>query len=73
MIGRQRLRDASAFEVYLRGDSFTFDACHNTPRIGRMVIACGRDAADVATTHTFRTAGLTEFSVITNEVDPASS
>jgi transglutaminase-like putative cysteine protease len=56
------------FEVYLEGGWYTFDARHNTPRIGRVVIARGRDAADVAITHTFGTAWLTEFQVITEEV-----
>jgi transglutaminase-like putative cysteine protease len=56
------------FEVYLEGGWYTFDARHNTPRIGRVVIARGRDAADVAMTHTFGTAWLTEFQVITDEV-----
>ena len=36
------------FEVFLDGRWFTFDARHNVPRIGRIVIARGRDAADVA-------------------------
>jgi len=56
------------FEAYLEGGWYTFDARHNTPRIGRVVIARGRDAADVAMTHTFGSAWLTEFSVITDEV-----
>jgi transglutaminase-like putative cysteine protease len=36
------------YEVFLEGRWFTFDARHNHPRIGRIVIAKGRDAADVA-------------------------
>ena len=36
------------FEVYLGGHWHTFDARHNTPRIGRILMARGRDAADVA-------------------------
>jgi transglutaminase-like putative cysteine protease len=56
------------FEVYLEGGWHTFDARHNTPRIGRIVIARGRDAADVAMTHTFGTAWLTQFEVITDEI-----
>jgi transglutaminase-like putative cysteine protease len=56
------------FEAYLEGGWYTFDARHNTPRVGRVVIARGRDAADVAMTHTFGTAWLTEFKVITEEV-----
>jgi len=56
------------FEVYLEGGWYTFDARHNQPRIGRIVIARGRDATDVAMTHTFGNAWLTEFQVITEEV-----
>jgi transglutaminase-like putative cysteine protease len=41
------------FEVYLGGTWHTFDARHNTPRIGRVLIARGRDAADVAISTTF--------------------
>ncbi|WP_091743284.1 transglutaminase-like domain-containing protein [Phenylobacterium immobile] len=59
------------FEVYLEGGWHTFDARHNAPRIGRIVIARGRDAADVAMTHTFGQAWLTEFKVITDEVTDA--
>ena len=36
------------FEVYLGGRWYTFDARHNTPRIGRILMASGRDATDVA-------------------------
>jgi len=57
------------FEAYLDGGWHTFDARHNTPRIGRVVVARGRDAADVAMTHTFGVAWMTEFQVITDEVD----
>jgi transglutaminase-like putative cysteine protease len=59
------------FEVYLEGGWFTFDARHNQRRIGRILIARGRDAADVAISTTFGTTFLTEFSVITEEVDDA--
>ena len=41
------------FEVYLGGRWYTFDARHNMPRIGRIVMARGRDAADVAISTTF--------------------
>jgi transglutaminase-like putative cysteine protease len=60
------------FEVFLDGEWFTFDARHNTPRIGRIVVARGRDAADVAITHTFGPAILTRFDVITEEVAEAA-
>ncbi len=56
------------FEAYLEGGWHTFDARHDKPRIGRIVIARGRDAMDVAMTHTFGTAWMTEFQVITEEV-----
>ena len=41
------------FEVYLGGKWHAFDARNNTPRIGRILMARGRDAADVALTTTF--------------------
>jgi transglutaminase-like putative cysteine protease len=56
------------FEVFLEGRWFTFDARHNHPRIGRVVIARGRDAADVAISTTFGPTKLTTFKVITEEV-----
>jgi transglutaminase-like putative cysteine protease len=56
------------FEVYLDGRWFTFDARHNHPRIGRIVMARGRDAADVAISTTFGTAQLARFTVITEAV-----
>ncbi|WP_223970595.1 transglutaminase family protein [Bradyrhizobium sp. RD5-C2] len=58
------------FEAYVGGRWFTFDARHNHPRIGRIVIARGRDAADVAISTTFGPAQLTSFSVITEECAP---
>jgi transglutaminase-like putative cysteine protease len=59
------------FEVYLDGRWFTFDARHNHPRIGRIVMARGRDAADVAISTTFGAVQLVKFSVVTDEVTPA--
>jgi len=56
------------FEVYLDGRWFTFDARHNHPRIGRVVMARGRDAADVAISTNFGPVQLVKFSVITEEV-----
>jgi len=56
------------FEVYLGGAWRTFDARHDTPRIGRILMAHGRDAADVAITTSFGTAWLTKFEVVTEEV-----
>jgi transglutaminase-like putative cysteine protease len=57
------------FEVYLDGRWHTFDARHNTPRIGRIVMARGRDATDVAISTTFGVTQLTQFTVITEELD----
>ena len=61
------------FEVYLGGRWYTFDARHNHPRIGRIVIARGRDAADVAISTTFGPAQLSRFSVLTEEVHEQGS
>lgn len=55
------------FEVYLDGRCFTSDARHNRPRIGRIVMARGRDAADVAISTAFGTAQLARFTMITGE------
>jgi transglutaminase-like putative cysteine protease len=59
------------FEVFLDGRWFTFDARHNHPRIGRIVIARGRDAADVAISTAFGAAMLTRFEVITDGIRSA--
>ena len=57
--------DFSAWcEVFMGGRWWTLDARHNRPRIGRIVVARGRDAADVAISTSFGTAQLTEFKVI---------
>jgi transglutaminase-like putative cysteine protease len=56
------------FEVYLGGKWWTFDARHNEPRMGRVLVATGRDAGDVAITTSFGMAELTKFNVETNEV-----
>jgi transglutaminase-like putative cysteine protease len=56
------------FEVFLGGQWFAFDARNNTPRIGRILIARGRDAADVALTTTFGINQLQSFTVRTDEV-----
>jgi transglutaminase-like putative cysteine protease len=57
------------FEVYLEDQWYTFDARHNVPRIGRVLIARGRDAADVAMTTSFGPTTLRTFEVWTEEVD----
>jgi transglutaminase-like putative cysteine protease len=56
------------FEVYLEDRWWTFDARHNQPRIGRVLMATGRDAADVAITTSFGAAPMSSFTVITDEV-----
>ena len=53
------------FEVCLGGAWRTLDARHNTPRVGRIPMAYGRDAADVATTTSFGAANLITLKVIT--------
>jgi transglutaminase-like putative cysteine protease len=58
------------FEAWLDGAWHTFDARHNTPRIGRVLMATGRDAADVAIATTFGPCTLAGFTVITEEVGP---
>ena len=54
-------------EVYLGGQWRMYDPRHNTPRIGRVVLARGRDAVDVAMTTAFGFNKLVKFVVITEE------
>jgi transglutaminase-like putative cysteine protease len=61
------------FEVYLGGRWYTFDARHNTPRVGRILVARGRDAADCAITTTFGMSKLVQFDIVTDEVRHASA
>jgi transglutaminase-like putative cysteine protease len=61
------------FQVYLEDRWHTFDARHNERRIGRVLMATGRDAADVALTTIFGPNLLTTFKVITDEVQPAKA
>jgi transglutaminase-like putative cysteine protease len=56
------------YEVYLGGQWHTFDARHNTRRVGRVLMARGRDATDVALTTTFGKHDLRKFTVWTDEV-----
>ena len=56
------------FEVYLGGHWYTADARHNTARVGRILMATGRDATDVAISTQFGPATLAHFEVITDEV-----
>ena len=60
--------DFSAWaEVFLDGRWWTVDARHNHPRIGRIVMGRGRDAADVAMSTAFGVANLSRFVVVTDE------
>ena len=59
---------AACFEAYLGGRWYTFDPRNNMPRIGRVLIARGRDAADVAMVTTFGPNTLESFRVWTDEV-----
>jgi len=61
------------FEAYLDDQWWIFDARNNTPRIGRVLIATGRDASDVAITTSFGAANLTRFTVVAEEVADAAS
>jgi len=61
---------AAWFEAYLGGRWYTFDARNNTPRIGRVLIARGRDASDVAISNSFGPTTLTSFKVWTDDVRP---
>jgi transglutaminase-like putative cysteine protease len=62
--------DFSAWvEVYLSNMWYTIDARHNHPRIGRVVMAYGRDAADAALTTSFGPTTLNQFTVWTQEMN----
>jgi transglutaminase-like putative cysteine protease len=57
------------FEVYLSGRWWTMDARHNCRRLGRVLMAIGRDASDVALTTSFGVADLTHFTVVSDWLD----
>jgi transglutaminase-like putative cysteine protease len=57
------------FEVYMDGLWFTFDARHNRPRTGRVVIARGRDAVDVAFSTVYGNAQLVSLTVWADQVN----
>ena len=59
---------AAWMEVYLGGRWHAFDPRNNAPRIGRILIAYGRDAADVPLTHMFGSSYLADFKVWTDEI-----
>jgi len=56
------------FEAYVGGRWYTFDPRHNQPRIGRILVSRGRDAADVAMITSFGPHQLPVFRIITEEV-----
>jgi len=56
------------FEVYMEGAWHTFDARHNRPRVGRVLIARGRDAVDVALSTVYGSAQLAEIRVWADQV-----
>jgi transglutaminase-like putative cysteine protease len=59
---------AGSMEVYLGGAWHAFDPRNNARRVGRLIIARGRDAADVAITTTFGPTWLLSFKVWTDEI-----
>jgi transglutaminase-like putative cysteine protease len=61
------------FEVFLGSKWYTFDARHNMPRIGRILIARGRDAADIPLVNSFGPHVLKSFRVWTEETDSVAS
>jgi transglutaminase-like putative cysteine protease len=63
---------AAWFEAYLDGRWYTFDPRNNVPRAARVLVARGRDAADVPLTLAFGQNTLTSFRVWTDEVDEAT-
>lgn len=61
------------FEVYLGGHWYTADARNNRPRIGRILMAIGRDATDVALSTQFGPTTLVGFEVVTDEIMPSGA
>jgi transglutaminase-like putative cysteine protease len=64
---------AAWMEVYLGGQWHTFDPRNNVPRIGRVLMARGRDAADVAIATTFGPNTLEKFTVWADEIMEGAS
>ena len=60
-------------EVFVEGQWYTFDARHNAPRVGRVLMVYGRDAADVPMITGFGQHRLTYFKVWTHRVDKAAT
>jgi transglutaminase-like putative cysteine protease len=61
---------AAWMEVFLEGEWWLFDPRNNSPRVGRFLVARGRDAADVPLTQTFGPLTMTGFEVWTQDVTP---
>jgi len=61
------------FEVYLDNKWWAFDARNNTPRLGRVLMATGRDAADVAFLTSFGSSSFLNFFVVSEEIVEAES
>jgi transglutaminase-like putative cysteine protease len=59
---------AAWFEAYLGGRWHIFDPRNNVPRLGRILMARGRDATDVAMVTSFGPCTLADFKVVTDEV-----
>ena len=57
------------YQIWIDGRWWDMDARHNYPRLGRILMATGRDAADIAITTSFGVAKLTSFLVESNEID----
>ena len=64
---------AGWFEAYLGGQWHMFDPRNNVPRIGRVLVARGRDAADVPLSHSFGATTLTGFKVFADAIDDAGN
>jgi len=60
------------FEAYVGGQWYSFDARHNVPRVGRVVVGHGRDAVDVAMATQYAATRLNGMSVWADEVEHAS-
>jgi transglutaminase-like putative cysteine protease len=63
---------AGWFEAYLGGQWYTFDARNNVPRVGRVLLARGRDAVDVAISTTFGPNTLRSFTIRTDQIADAA-
>jgi len=57
------------YQIWLDGQWWDMDSRHNEPRLGRILMAAGRDAADVAITTSFAVANMTHFYVESNEIN----